>query len=153
MRLEESGDFTVETTPAAAMEYLSDAESLPHCLPGDVHSVDPRDDGGVNADVTAEAGGASERVRVRLYVDDVDTDAGEVRYSGHGLGSRVKVDLEGEFTLEAADEGASTTVSWRGVADIGGLLSSLNRGPAESVIRGKLVETAENVRLELAAAE
>jgi carbon monoxide dehydrogenase subunit G len=150
MRLEESGDFSVERSPTASLEFLADTESLPHCLPGEVHSVEPREVGGVTAEVTASAGGASEDVRVRLYVEETDAEAGRVVYSGHGLGSRVKVDLEGEFTL--SENGDGTDIAWRGAADIGGLLSSLNRGPAESVIRGKLHETAENVRLELDAA-
>lgn len=147
MRLEESGTFAVEASAADALAYLTDAEAIPHCLPGEVHSVDPRDDDGVTVEMTASHAGVSEDVRLRFYVDAVDEDAGRVRYSGHGLGSRVKVDLDGEFALDETDDGIR--VEWRGVADVGGLLSSLNRGVAGTTVREKLDETAENVQLEL----
>jgi carbon monoxide dehydrogenase subunit G len=147
MRLEESGTFTVDASTADALAYLTDAEAVPHCLPGEVHSVEARDDGGVTVEMTASHAGASEDVRVRFYVDAVDEDAGRVQYTGHGLGSRAKVDIDGEFHLEA--DGGRLHVEWRGAADVGGLLSSLNRGIASVAVRKKLGETAENVQQEL----
>lgn len=147
MRLEESGSFTVDVPPGEAVDYLADAEALPGCLPGEVHGVEPRDDGGVSVELTARYAGASEDVRVRMYVEAVDREAGRVAYTGHGLGSRAKVDLDGEFDLSAQDGG--TRVEWRGAADVGGLLSSLNRGVAASAVSDKLAEAAENVRAEL----
>jgi carbon monoxide dehydrogenase subunit G len=147
MRLEESGTFTVDASAEDALAYLTDAEAVPHCLPGEIHSVEPRDDGGVTVELTASHAGASEDVRVRFYVDAVDEDAGRVEYTGHGLGSRAKVDIDGEFRLEA--DGDHLQVTWRGAADVGGLLSSLNRGVASVAVREKLGETAENVQLEL----
>lgn len=147
MRVEESGSFEVDATPGAALAYLSDVEAVPHSLPGEVRGVDARDDGGVTVELTASHAGASEDVRLRFYVDAVDEDAGRVAYTGHGLGSRVKVDLDGEFTVEGAGDGAR--VEWRGAADVGGLLSSLNRGVTDAAVREKLAEAAENVRLAL----
>lgn len=147
MRLEESGTFVVKTTSAEALAYLTDTEAVPHCLPGEIHSVTHRDDGGVTVEMTASYGGASQKVRVRFYVDTVDEDATRVEYSGHGLGSRVKIDLAGEFSLEETEDGLH--VEWLGTADVGGLIGSLNRGIADAAIRDKLDKTAENVRSEL----
>lgn len=144
MRLEEQGDFAIEASREQAIDYLTDVTAMSHCLPGEVHSVDRRADGGVTVDLTASHAGASEQIRVRFYVDDSDAEAGRVRYTGHGLGSRVKVDLEGEFEFEErADE---VRVEWWGAADVGGVLSSLNRGIAGVAIREKLDETAANVQ-------
>lgn len=147
MRLEESGSFEVAAPAADALSWLTDEEAVPRCLPGEIHGVAPRDDGGVTVELTASHAGASEDIRVRFYVDDVDENAGRVSYSGHGLGSRVKVDLDGEFVLDETADG--TRVEWRGAADVGGLLSSLNRGIAGVTVREKLAETADNVRFEL----
>lgn len=147
MRLEESGTFAVDASPADVLAYLTDVEAIPHCLPGEIDSITPREDGGVTVELTASHAGASEEIRVRFYVETVDREAGRVSYSGHGLGSRVKVDLDGEFALEETEDGLH--VEWYGAADIGGLLSSLNRGVAGAAVREKLGETAENVQGEL----
>lgn len=147
MRLEQSGSFSVEASAADALAYLTDDEAIPYCLPGEVHRVEPRDDGGVTVELTVSHAGASEDVRVRFYVDSADEDAGRVRYTGQGLGSRAKVDLDGEFRLD--EDGDRLQVEWRGAADVGGLLSSLNRGIAGAAVREKLDETAANVRGEL----
>lgn len=144
MRLEEAGQFEVAADPDEALAYLTDLEAVTRCLPGEVGGIEPRDDGGVAVELTARQAGASADVRVRFRVDDIDETARTVRYVGHGLGSRVKVDLEGEFALEERPDG--TGVAWTGAADVGGLLSSINRGVAATVVREKLAETADNVR-------
>lgn len=147
MRVEESGSFDVAASPEDALAYLTDVEALPRSLPAEVHGVEPRDDGGVTVALTASHAGASQDVRLRLDTTDVDEDAGRVSYVGHGLGSRLKVDVDGEFRLRETGDG--TSVEWRGAADLGGLLSSLNRGAAEVALASTLEETADNVRLEL----
>ena len=144
MRVEAAGDFAVDATVEEALAALADLEGLARCLPGAVHGVHARDDGGVSVELTARAGGAAHDLRVRVYLDEVDEAAGRVAYTGHGLGSRAKVDLDGEFVLEA--DGDATAVAWRGAADVGGLLSSLNRGVAAAAVREGLEETADNVR-------
>ncbi|MFB6097065.1 MAG: CoxG family protein [Haloferacaceae archaeon] len=149
MRLESAGDFSVAASRETTEEYLTDAIEVCECLPGEIHEVDGRDDGGVTVHMTASHAGASEDVRVRFYVDDSTAGDGRVRYSGHGVGSRVKVDLEGEFDFEEGDDGVD--VEWWGAADVGGVLSSLNRGVAGVAIRQKLDETADNVRTALDA--
>lgn len=150
MRIEESGSFEVAASPGDALAYLGDVEALPRCLPGEVHGVEPRDDGGVTVSLTASHAGASEDVRLRFYVEEVDEAAGRVTYRGHGLGSRVKVDLDGAFSVEGSGDGAR--LEWEGVADVGGLLSSLNRGVTGATVREKLAKTAENVRVAIEAA-
>lgn len=147
MRVEASGSFSTEASPSNALAYLTDVRAVPHCLPGEVHSVEDRDDGGVTVEMTARHARTSADVRVRFYVDAVDEDGGTVAYTGHGLGSRVKVDLDGEFSLVETDDGLR--VEWRGVADVGGLLSSLNRGVAGVTVREKMGQTADNVASEL----
>ncbi|MFW5918547.1 MAG: CoxG family protein [Haloferacaceae archaeon] len=147
MRLEETGTFSVEASAEDALAYLTDVEAVPHCLPGEIHDVEPREDGGVTVEMTASYAGASEEIRVRFYVDAVDEDAGCVQYTGNGLASRAKVDLDGEFHLQ--EDGDQLQVEWRGGADVGGILSSLNRGVASVAVREKLGETAENVQQEL----
>lgn len=151
MRLEEAGAFEVAAPPAAVIDYLADASSLVDCLPGEVSNRERRDDGGLDLELVASHAGASVAVHVRCSVDEVDPATGRVSYSGHGLGSRMKVDLVGEFEIE--ETAAGTRIEWRGVADVGGLLSSLNRAPAEVAVRTKLAETADNVRVALDAAE
>lgn len=151
MRVEEAGSFEVEASADEALAYLADVEALPGCLPAEVHGVEPRDDGGVTVAMTASHAGASEDVRLRFYLEEVDEEAGRVTYRGHGLGSRIKVDLDGAFSVEGTGDGAR--LEWEGAADVGGLLSSLNRGVTGATVREKLTETAENVRLAIDAAD
>jgi carbon monoxide dehydrogenase subunit G len=147
MRLEERGHFAVSTSRETAVDYLTDADAVCHALPGEIHEVEGRGDDGVTVHLTVSHGIASEELRLRLYVDDSDAEEGNVSYTGHGTGSRMKVDLEGEFEIDETGDGLE--IEWWGAADVGGVLSSLNRDIATVAVRDKLDETANNVRTNL----
>jgi carbon monoxide dehydrogenase subunit G len=151
MRLSRSGAFEVEGSYNAAFDRLADAETVAACLPSEVRDVESRADGDVDLTVETGVGPAVEELRLRFAVERADAEAGRVEYVGRGLGSRTKVDLDGAVDVE--DAGDALRVEWEGRVDLGGILSSLNRGIAREVAGEKVEETAENLRAALASAE
>lgn len=148
MRLEKSGEFTVDASYEAAFERISDPIAVAECLPDDVRAVTPREDGRVDLTVATGVGAAVEEVRLRFWVVASDVETGRIEYLGRGLGSRTKVDLDGVVELSDTDDGVHA--EWRGGVDVGGLLSSLNSGIARTVAGEKIDRTADNLRTALA---
>lgn len=141
MIVEQSGVFTAKTSYEATYDYLSDLATVVECLPDEVTSVEPRDDGGLN--LVADVGPGAYRTQVKFRIAVEETDEGTLTYTGHGLAPRSKVDLHGQFVLSEVDDG--TEVQWSGQADVGGVIASLNADITRTTAHEKIGRTIERI--------
>lgn len=144
--IRESGTFVVDADLQEAFETLSDPEQVIRCLPDEVHSVESRSDGSVEADVTVGVSVIRPEMHVRLHVEEADEDAGSIEYAGSGSGGRSEVSFDGQLDLSSVDEGVE--VNWSGSVQFGGLLASLglNVGRLEYITAEKIEQTTSNVQ-------
>ncbi|WP_380676137.1 SRPBCC domain-containing protein [Salinigranum sp. GCM10025319] len=143
MIVEKSGVFTAKTSYDATYDYLSDLAAVVECLPDEVHSVEPRDDDGLNLVADVGPGAYRTQVKFRIAVEETDADGRTLTYTGHGLAPRSKVDLHGQFVLSEVDDG--TEVQWSGQADVGGVIASLNADITRTTAHEKIARTIEKI--------
>lgn len=140
--IQRSGRFTVDQPRDTVIEFLRDRERVVRCLPDRVESVTRLGDA---VRVVVRVGVSAVRTRVHLTLRKHEDGEKHIWYTGHGVAARSRVELDGHFTVDAADDG--TVIEWRGEARITGILASLGETPGryDDIVAGKIDAAIENV--------